>query len=96
GTGYSNLKSVRTLSPDVLKIDKSFIFELEDATLRSNLIPEIVNIARAINAQAVAEGIENIEQARLLAQFGVQYGQGYALARPMELESFLAFMAAKS
>ena len=93
GTGYSNLKSVTTLSPDVLKIDRSFVFELEDATVRSNLIPEIVNIARAVGAQAVAEGIENMEQAKLLAALGVRYGQGYALARPMGLEPFLAFMA---
>jgi EAL domain-containing protein (putative c-di-GMP-specific phosphodiesterase class I) len=92
GTGYSNLKSVTTLSPDVLKIDRSFVFELEGAAVRSNLIPEIVNIATAVGAQVVAEGIENMEQARRLADLGVRYGQGYALARPMELESFLAFM----
>jgi len=92
GTGYSNLSSVKKLSPDVLKIDKSFIFELEDATVRSNLIQEIVNIARAVGAVAIAEGIEKPEQARLLAELGVQYGQGHALAHPMELEPFLAFM----
>ncbi len=92
GTGHSNLKSVTTLSPDVLKIDKSFVFELEDATLRSTLIPEIVSIARAVDAQIVAEGIEKLEQVPLLAAMGVQYGQGYALARPMDLRAFLAFM----
>lgn len=92
GTGYSNLKSVKKLSPDLLKIDQSFVFELEDATVRSNLIPEIVNIALAVNAQAVAEGIESIEQAPLLAAQNVRYGQGYALARPMELEALLAFL----
>src|SRR5690606_31205387 len=54
GTGYSNLKSVTRLSPDILKIDKSFVYELEDDTVRSNLIPEIMNIARAVDAQAVA------------------------------------------
>lgn len=92
GTGYSNLKSVKKLAPDLLKIDKSFVFELEDATVRSNLIPEIVNIAQAVQAQTVAEGIENIEQAPLLAAQNVRYGQGYALARPMELEALLAFL----
>ena len=93
GTGYSNLKSVTRLSPDILKIDKSFVFELEDDTLRSNLVPEIVNIALAVGAQAIAEGIESMEQARRLTALGVRYGQGYALARPMELKGFLAFMA---
>ncbi|WP_397474313.1 EAL domain-containing protein [Pusillimonas sp.] len=93
GTGYSNLKTVTALSPDILKIDRSFAFELEDATLRSNLIPEIVNIAKAIGALTVAEGIEKPEQASLLAAAGVNYGQGYALAHPMELKEFLAFVA---
>ncbi|HEY9280794.1 MAG TPA: EAL domain-containing protein, partial [Eoetvoesiella sp.] len=93
GTGYSNLKSVSTLSPDLLKIDRSFVFDLEDATLRSTLIPEIVNIARVVKARIVAEGIEKLEQVPLLAAMGVQYGQGYALARPMNLQAFLAFMS---
>ena len=92
GTGYSNLRSVTRLSPDLLKIDRSFVYELEDATIRSNLIPEIVNIARAVDAQTVAEGIENMEQAELLAAAGVRYGQGYALARPMKMAQFIAFI----
>src|SRR5690606_3530995 len=90
---YSNLKSVTKLSPDLLKIDRSFVYELEDASVRSNLIPEIVNIARAVNAQTVAEGIETLEQARLLAAAGVRYGQGFALARPMPIASFTALIA---
>ncbi|MFA7668300.1 MAG: EAL domain-containing protein, partial [Burkholderiaceae bacterium] len=92
GTGYSNLKSVTKLSPHRLKIDRSFVHELEDATLRSSLIAEIVNIGRAIDADTVAEGIENMEQARLLLAAGVRYGQGYALARPMQMAQFVAFM----
>lgn len=92
GTGYSNLKSVMRLSPDLLKIDQSFVFELEDKTVRSTLIPEIVNIAQAVDAITIAEGIENIDQVKLLADMGVRYGQGYALARPMELGPFLDFL----
>ena len=77
GTGYSNLKSVTHLAPDILKIDHSFVYDLEDASVRSSLIPEIINIARAVNAQTIAEGIETQEQARLLTLAGVRYGQGY-------------------
>lgn len=92
GTGYSNLKSVTQLSPDILKIDRSFVYDLEDASVRSSLIPEIINIARAVNAQIIAEGIETLEQARLLAVAGAHYGQGYALARPMDIAQLVAFM----
>ena len=92
GTGYSNLKSVTQLSPDLLKIDGSFVYELEGDTVRSNLIPEIVRIAIAVNAQTVAEGIEKMEQVELLRAEGVRYGQGYALGRPMDVAAFVVFM----
>ena len=92
GTGYSNLSSVKALAPDYLKIDKSFVFEMEDASVRSSLIPEIVGIARAVGAKVVAEGIENEAQRTLLLAFGVDYGQGYLFARPMEIEAFVSYL----
>ena len=92
GTGYSNLKSVTQLSPDLLKIDGSFVYELEGDTVRSNLIPEIVRIAIAVNAQTVAEGIEKMEQVELLRAEGVRYGQGYALGRPKDVAAFVVFI----
>jgi sensor c-di-GMP phosphodiesterase-like protein len=93
GTGFSNLGSIKTLSPTYLKIDKSFVFDMEDASLRSNLIPEIVGIARAVGAQVVAEGVENAQQAERLQAFGVHFGQGYYFARPMPASDFAAFYA---
>lgn len=92
GTGYSNLSSVKALAPDYLKIDKSFVFEMEDASVRSSLIPEIVGIARAVGAKVVAEGIENEAQRVRLITFGVEYGQGYLFARPMEIEAFVRYL----
>ena len=93
GTGYSNLASVKALAPDTLKIDKSFVFEMEDASVRSSLIPEIVGIARAVGARVVAEGIENEAQRERLLAFGVDYGQGYLFARPMPIDAFMAWLA---
>ena len=92
GTGYSNLKSVTRLSPDLLKIDRSFVHDLEDDTVRSSVIPEIVHIARAVDADTIAEGIEKPEQVQLLLAAGVRYGQGYALARPLTIEGFIALV----
>lgn len=93
GTGYSNLGTVKRLSPDFLKIDKSFVFDMEDDSLRSSLIPEIVAIARAVNAELIAEGVENEQQANRLRDMGVQYGQGYFFARPLPIEEFMEFLA---
>jgi sensor c-di-GMP phosphodiesterase-like protein len=94
GTGYSNLGMVKRVAPDFLKIDKSFVFEMEDASLRSSLIPEIIAIAQAVNSLVVAEGIENAAQAAQLRALGVPFGQGYYFAKPMPLEAFLAYLRA--
>ncbi len=94
GTGYSNLGMVKRVAPDFLKIDKSFVFEMEDASLRSSLIPEIIAIAKAVNSQVIAEGIENAAQAAQLRALGVPFGQGYYFAKPMPLEAFLAYLRA--
>lgn len=92
GTGYSNLNTVKKVVPDLLKIDKSFVFEMEDASTRSSLIPEIIAIARAVNARVVAEGVEQEGQARQLAALGVEYAQGYYFARPLALDEFVEYL----
>ncbi|MDN0085598.1 EAL domain-containing protein [Crenobacter sp. SG2305] len=96
GTGYSNLGRVKRLAPDLLKIDRSFVFEMEDDSLRSSLIPEIIGIARAIGSQVVAEGIENAQQAEQLRKMGVEYGQGYYFAKPMPIQDFVSEYAAQA
>ena len=92
GTGYSNLNTVKKVAPDLLKIDKSFICEMEDASARSSLIPEIVAIARAVDAKVVAEGVELEGQAVQLAGLGVEYAQGYYFARPLTLDEFTDYL----
>ncbi|WPB59006.1 EAL domain-containing protein [Xylophilus sp. GOD-11R] len=94
GTGYSNLGVVRKVSPDYLKIDRSFVFEMEDETIRSSLIPEIIAIARAVGADVIAEGIETAAQLAQLRELGVQFGQGYFFARPMPMADLQRFMDA--
>lgn len=90
GTGYSNLGSIKKFRPDFLKIDRSFVHEMESASVRSSLIPEIVAIARATGAALIAEGIENEAQLNALRTLGVEFGQGYFLGRPMSLEALMA------
>jgi EAL domain-containing protein (putative c-di-GMP-specific phosphodiesterase class I) len=68
---------------------------MEDLSLRSSLIPEIVSIARAIGSSLVAEGIENELQAEQLASMGVEYGQGYLFARPLPIDAFAEAFAAQ-
>lgn len=95
GTGYSNLGLLKQVMPDHLKIDRSFVFDMERDSMKSSLIPEIVAIARAVHAEVTAEGIESREQLELLQKLGVEYGQGYFLGRPMGIEQFAALALAR-
>ncbi len=89
GTGYSNLNELRYLDCNVLKIDRSFINEMEDSSIRSTLIPHIVSIAEELELKVVAEGIENGVQASALMKAGVTYGQGWHYGKPMKLDELL-------
>jgi sensor c-di-GMP phosphodiesterase-like protein len=96
GTGYSNLKLLGEVQPDVLKIDKSFVFDMEDNSLRSNLIPQMVSFARAVGAMVVAEGVENEKQERQLKDLGIEFAQGYFYSRPVPIEDFLKYLSENS
>lgn len=89
GTGYSNLRQIRDFQCNTLKIDRSFISEMEGGSVRSTLIPHIVDIAGKIGAEVVAEGIENEMQHRALVDVGVRYGQGYLFGKPMSFEELV-------
>lgn len=58
GTGYSNLGKLGTISPNYLKIDKSFISDVNNANVAASLVPEIVGVTKAIGCELIAEGIE--------------------------------------
>ena len=92
GTGYSSLSYLHCLPLDALKIDKSFVREIQADTVDSRLIPLIVNIAKTMEIAVTAEGIETFEHAEHLNQLSCSLGQGYWFAQPMpaaEIEAFL-------
>jgi EAL domain-containing protein (putative c-di-GMP-specific phosphodiesterase class I) len=84
GTGYSSLSQLQTLSVNYVKIDKSFVDNIEhngEAIIRATLF-----IARELNCQTIAEGVESKEQMIALTSMGVDFLQGYYLAKPMRNE----------
>ncbi|MBD1557020.1 EAL domain-containing protein [Vibrio sp. S9_S30] len=92
GTGYSNLHQLRKMNAHCLKIDRSFIQEMEDASIRSSLIEHIVAIAKQENLVLVAEGIENTIQHRILKEMGVEYGQGWAFSKELPLAELIEYL----
>jgi EAL domain-containing protein (putative c-di-GMP-specific phosphodiesterase class I) len=85
GTGYSSLSYLRDLPIDVVKMDKSFVEGIADSDQRLALAEGIIQIARTLSLDVVAEGIETEVQRDLLSSMGCHYGQGFLLAMPMPL-----------
>lgn len=83
GTGYSSLNYLQTFSFDVLKIDRSFVRSMSAGNNAQKIVQVIIELARVLNMEVIAEGIETMEQYKLLARLGCRYGQGFLLARPM-------------
>ena len=85
GTGYSSLSYLRDLPIDVVKMDKSFVEGIADSDQRLALAEGIVQIAKTLSLDVIAEGIETEVQRDLLSSMGCHYGQGFLLAMPMPL-----------
>jgi diguanylate cyclase (GGDEF)-like protein len=82
GTGYSSLSYLTRLRPDVLKLDRSLVADIDlDASARTVVIG-IVALAKALNIRVVAEGVEREAQFGLLASMGCEMMQGFLLGRP--------------
>lgn len=84
GTGYSSLNYLRQFRLDVLKIDGSFIVDLERSP-RARIIPQaVVALGQALHLSTVAEGVENDAQAEILRSMGCEQLQGYGVGRPLD------------
>ncbi|WP_300758946.1 EAL domain-containing protein [Janthinobacterium sp.] len=91
GTGYSSLSSLQNLPLDALKIDKSFVDTIATDAATSSVTPHIIDMARTLNMQIVAEGIETQAQADYLLERQVEFGQGWLFAKALPAAEFLAF-----
>ena len=94
GTGYSSLNHLHRYPFDTLKIDRSFIQAMEHGKSSTEIVRTILGLARSLNMEAVAEGIETEEQAARLQSLGCKLGQGYYFARPMDPDAVTAMLAA--
>ena len=83
GAGFSSLRHVLELSPDVIKLDLSLVHGLAADPSRRALVASLVVFATEAGAQVVAEGVETAAEAQQLAAAGVVLGQGYHLGRPL-------------
>jgi len=87
GSGYSSLRHLRRLPVDILKLDRSFVSELNGTPAASAVAEAVLRLGDALRLQTVAEGVEHDAQARELTLLGCHTAQGYHFARPMPAEA---------
>ena len=92
GTGYSNMHSLVALDFDVVKIDKSVLWDAEKSELGLVILQNGVNLMRNIGCEVLVEGVETARQVDLLHALNVDYYQGYYYAKPMSKDAFVSFL----
>jgi EAL domain-containing protein (putative c-di-GMP-specific phosphodiesterase class I) len=87
GTGYSSLSYLHAFPLDALKIDCSFVARMTEGEQPLQIVRTIIELARVLGMDVIAEGIETPQQYRLLRDMGCRFGQGFLFARPIPAEA---------
>ncbi len=82
GAGYASLNTIARLKPDFLKFDMALVRDIDQDRVKQELLATVQELGRHVNARIIAEGIETEGELETLAAAGVDFGQGYLLARP--------------
>jgi len=92
GVGYSSLSYLIQLPIDQIKIDRNFIIQIDQNHHSQAIVNAIVNLARGLHLEVVAEGLETVEQVERMRMVGCDYGQGYLLGQPLPTEEASQFL----
>ena len=92
GTGFSSFVHLNSLPITLLKIDKSFVGEMEQREENRKLVHAMINLAHNLSLEVVAEGVETPEQLALLRTFGCDQAQGYLISHPLALPQLLDYL----
>ena len=93
GTGYSSLNYLRRFPVDTLKIDRSFISNM-DIDDNRKIVATMVMLAHSLGLRVIAEGMETEDQLRQLKELGCEFAQGYLFSKPLRAEEAEQFMIA--
>lgn len=92
GTGFSSFSYIKEFPAEMLKIDRSFVRDIETSENSRAIIKAIVTMADTAGMNVIAEGIETAEQARIVKQIGCREGQGYYYSRPLSTDKVSNFL----
>jgi len=96
GTGYSNLSYLRTLPITAIKIDRSFVREIEQDRRCLDIVNGVIAFAKSLKLDVICEGIETELQKEAIRSTGCDVLQGYLIGRPMRAEDFRALLLAQT
>lgn len=82
GAGYSSLRHWAELRPDYVKIDRHFVQNIDDDATKRHFVRSIMELARGLGCRVVGEGVESMDEYRALWAMGLEFAQGYHIARP--------------
>ena len=95
GVGYSSLSSLKSIPFNVLKIDKSFIDDIEVSEKGRAMVRSIIELVHAMDMRTIAEGVETEDQLAIMREAGCDIIQGYYFDQPLPKEEFEARLASK-
>jgi EAL domain-containing protein (putative c-di-GMP-specific phosphodiesterase class I) len=92
GTGYSSLHYLAKFQVDTLKIDRSFIQDIESNRSHATIVETVIHLAHGLGLNVVAEGVETCEQLTVLKDLNCDEAQGYLFSKPVTVDEFLALL----
>lgn len=92
GTGHASIANIRRFSVGRIKIDRSFIMQVDTDPEQQRMVAAILTMAEQLNLETLGEGVETVGEHAMLAQLGCGHIQGFGLARPMPFEDTLTWM----
>jgi len=92
GTGYSSLAYLKDLNASILKMDKSFVTNINESQNNQTIVRSTIRMAHDLGMQVVAEGIETAADEQFLRSLGCDFGQGYYYAKPMQVDELVQWL----
>jgi diguanylate cyclase (GGDEF)-like protein len=96
GTGYSSLTHLRQFPINTLKIDQSFVRDVVDNARDTQIVMAVISLARGLNLNVIAEGVETVDQLNLLQELKCEQAQGYVFNQPLPADAVAAVLQSKT
>jgi len=87
GVGYASLEAVAELTPEFIKVDRVFVRGIDEDPVRQTVLRSLQGLARELGARIIGEGLDTLEELRMLDALGIEFGQGWLFGKPQPLRA---------